>query len=277
MKVSLPADYHDHDSCPKTHARKMTARKVIPLNTGWQFKEAEKPDSKYLDVSQFPTNVHLDLLHHKLIPDPYIGKNELEVQWVGETAWVYRTTFPTPKAVYSAGVGGVKAVIAFDGLDTFATVVLNGKTILETDNMFTPERVDVTDALVKDEGAENEMVISFDSAYLRGWKLVEKYPDHKWGVWNGDISRLAVRKTQYHWVSADFKRNQNEAEPSMLTGAHRDGTGVRHCSPAVPGDPSTSRSTSLTSQTSTPASTLIPRSTPQRSLHMQPLKEKLVL
>jgi beta-mannosidase len=172
-----------------------TSREVIPLSAGWQFKQADKPDEEYRAVGQFPTNVHLDLLHHKLIPDPYIGKNELEVQWVGETIWVYRTAFASPSTA-----AGAKAVIAFDGLDTFATVVLNGTTILETDNMFIPERVDVTDVLAKGEGAQNELVITFDSAYLRGWKLVEKYPDHKWGVWNGDVSRLAVRKTQYHWV-----------------------------------------------------------------------------
>jgi beta-mannosidase len=159
------------------------------------FKQADKDDDAYLPVAQFPTNVHLDLLAHKLIPDPYIGKNELDVQWVGEKVWVYQTKFASPDTA-----GSSKAVLAFDGLDTFATVVLNGKTILETDNMFVPERVDVTEMLAKD-GGENELFITFDSAYIRGWKLVEKHPDHKWGVWNGDNSRLAVRKTQYHWVS----------------------------------------------------------------------------
>ena len=172
----------------------MGSKVVIPINKNWQFKEADKEDSAYLPVGQFPTNVHLDLLHHKLIPDPYIGKNELDVQWIGETVWVYKTTFASPD-VPSTG----KAVLAFDGLDTFATVVLNGETILETDNMFIPERVDITKVL-KTEG-ENELVITFDSAYLRGCQLVEKHPDHKWGCWNGDVSRLAVRKTQYHWVS----------------------------------------------------------------------------
>lgn len=171
----------------------MEPRTVIPIDKNWEFKQADKEDSKYLPVGQFPTNVHLDLLSHKLIPDPYIGKNENDVQWIGEAVWVYKTTFPSPKVGSSA-----KAVIAFDGLDTFATVVLNGKTILETENMFIPERVDVTADLKKD-GGENELVITFDSAYLRGWKLVEKFPNHKWGCWNGDNSRLAVRKTQYHW------------------------------------------------------------------------------
>jgi beta-mannosidase len=175
----------------------MAPRTVLPIDKGWQFKQAEKEDSEYLPVGQFPTNVHLDLLHHKLIPDPFIGKNELEVQWIGETTWVYKTTFEGPHV----GAGS-KAVLAFDGLDTFATVVLNGTTILETDNMFLPERVDVTKTIKS--GEQNELAITFDSAYLRGWKLVEKYPDHKWGCWNGDVSRLAVRKTQYHWVRFDL-------------------------------------------------------------------------
>lgn len=168
----------------------MTPRKIIAIDKNWEFRQGDKADSKFLPVAQFPTNVHLDLFHHKLIPDPFIGKNELDVQWIGEAQWVYRTTFQA-----DAVPQGSKAILAFDGLDTFATVVLNGKTILETDNMFTPERVDIT-AIIKDD---NELVISFDSAYLRGWKLVEQYPDHKWGCWNGDSSRLAVRKAQYHW------------------------------------------------------------------------------
>ncbi|EON96020.1 putative glycoside hydrolase family 2 protein [Phaeoacremonium minimum UCRPA7] len=169
----------------------MAPRTIIPIDKNWEFKQADKEDSKYLPVGQFPTNVHLDLLHHGLIPDPFIGKNELDVQWIGEAQWVYRTTFTAPSVT-----SGAKAILAFDGLDTFATVLLNGKTILETDNMFTPERADVT-SVVKE--GDNELVITFDSAYLRGWKLVEKFPDHKWGCWNGDSSRLAVRKAQYHW------------------------------------------------------------------------------
>ncbi|KAG9258178.1 family 2 glycosyl hydrolase [Emericellopsis atlantica] len=171
----------------------MKPTSTVAIDKNWQFKEAKKADSEYLPVGQFPTNVHLDLLHHKLIPDPYIGKNELEVQWIGETVWVYKTTFTSPK-----DLGKSQALLAFDGLDTFATVELNGQKVAETDNMFIPVDVDVTNVL-KNDGGENELVITFDSAYLRGWKLVEKYPDHKWGCWNGDVSRLAVRKTQYHW------------------------------------------------------------------------------
>jgi beta-mannosidase len=120
------------------------------------------------------------------------------VQWVGEAVWVYRTTFKSP-SLGSEGQKIVKAVLAFDGLDTYATVLLNGKEILKTESMFISERVDVTSYLNAD-GA-NELEITFESAYLKGKKIVEEHPDHKWGCWNGDVSRLAVRKAQYHWVS----------------------------------------------------------------------------
>ncbi|KAL6877101.1 glycoside hydrolase superfamily [Trichoderma novae-zelandiae] len=172
----------------------MAPRKIIPMDAGWQFGRTDVEKPGFLPVSQFPTNIHLDLLHHKLIPDPFIGKNELDVQWVGEVrAWQYRTSFKTPK-IGSQG----KAILAFDGLDTFAEVLLNDEKILETDNMFIPERVDVT-ALLNKTDKDNQLVITFDSAYLRGWERVEQLPEHKWGVWNGDHSRLAVRKAQYHW------------------------------------------------------------------------------
>jgi len=171
----------------------MPKHTITPIDKNWTFRQADKKDSKFLPVAQFPTNVHLDLIAHKIIEDPFIGKNENDVQWIGEVPWIYKTTFSSPIVPENA-----KAVLAFDGLDTYATVVLNGKEILKTEDMFIPERVDVTTLL--DTEGENELEITFESAYLKGCALVEKHPDHRWGCWNGDTSRLAVRKAQYHWV-----------------------------------------------------------------------------
>jgi beta-mannosidase len=171
----------------------MSKHTTTPIDKNWTFKQADKKDSKFLSVAQFPTNVHLDLIANKIIEDPFIGKNENDVQWIGEVPWIYKTTFSSPTLPENA-----KAVLVFDGLDTYATVVLNGKEILKTEDMFIPERVDVTDLLDTDD--ENELEITFESAYLKGCALVEKHPDHRWGCWNGDTSRLAVRKAQYHWV-----------------------------------------------------------------------------
>jgi beta-mannosidase len=87
--------------------------------------------------------------------------------------------------------------LAFDGLDTFATVKLNGHTILESDNMFVPHRVDVTQQLQL--GSGNVLEIDFASARLRAIEIREAHPEHTWVGFNGDMSRLAVRKAQYHW------------------------------------------------------------------------------
>lgn len=201
----------------------MTKRTVIPIDKNWVFKQAdanaESKTSKFLPVAQFPTNVHLDLIANDIIADPFIGKNELDVQWIGEAVWTYKTTFQASDL--SALSNGGKAVLAFDGLDTFATVLLNGEEILKTESMFISERVDVTAILKKD--GDNELEITFESAYLKGWKVVEQHPDHKWGCWNGDNSRLAVRKAQYHWVS-----NSKTFETSILTD-YRAGIGDLHC------------------------------------------------
>ncbi|KAH6711836.1 glycoside hydrolase family 2 protein [Leptodontidium sp. MPI-SDFR-AT-0119] len=189
---------HAFSSNPPTQSGspEMSKHTIIPIDKNWTFKQAENKDSKFLPVAQFPTNVHLDLIANNIIADPFIGKNENDVQWIGEVPWIYKTTFPSP-SLSEKDRATVKAVIAFDGLDTYATVVLNGKEILKTESMFIPERVDVT-TFLKKEG-DNELEITFESAYLKGCAIVEKYPDHHWGCWNGDTSRLAVRKAQYHW------------------------------------------------------------------------------
>lgn len=88
-------------------------------------------------------------------------------------------------------------MLAFDGLDTFATVKLNGEVILTSDNMFISHRVDVTNRMRY--GKVNVLEIDFESARLRAIEIKEAYPEHKWVGFNGDMSRLAVRKAQYHW------------------------------------------------------------------------------
>ena len=92
---------------------------------------------------------------------------------------------------------GTVTVLAFDGLDTFATVKLNGETILVSDNMFIPHRVDVTKEWKS--GSGNVLEIDFASARLRAIEIKEAHPEHVWVGFNGDMARLAVRKAQYHW------------------------------------------------------------------------------
>ena len=132
------------------------------------------------------------LIVYQRIEDPFLGFNELTCEWVGEKAWSYKVTLP---AVPAAG-DGMKHVLAFDGLDAYATVQLDGKTILESDNMFIYHRIDVTDHLRG--GKQHELKINFKPALVEAQKIKAAHPEHKWVGFNGDMARLAVRKAQYH-------------------------------------------------------------------------------
>lgn len=126
------------------------------------------------------------------IEDPFLGFNELKAEWVGEKPWSYKVSLPS----VSATGKGTKHVLAFDGLDTYATVKLDGKVILESDNMFIYHRIDVTDKL--QVGKESVLEIDFKPALAEAQKIKDAHPEHRWVGFNGDMARLAVRKAQYH-------------------------------------------------------------------------------
>jgi len=134
----------------------------------------------------------VELIRYR-IPDPFLGFNELQAEWVADKAWTYKVDLPQ----VTEAEDGVTHILAFDGLDTFASVKLNGETILESDNMFIPHRVDVTKKLKS--GSSNVLEIDFASARLEAIKIKDAHPEHKWVGFNGDMARLAVRKAQYHW------------------------------------------------------------------------------
>jgi beta-mannosidase len=149
--------------------------------------------SKLLPAVERDGLVTSSQLNNLRIPDPFKGFNELECEWVGEKAWSYRLQLPQ---VPPASDGAVH-VLAFDGLDTFAEVKLNGETLSSTDNMFIPVRVDITSKLKQD--AENILQIDFDCAMFRARAIKDAHPEHKFVGFNCDMARLAIRKAQYHW------------------------------------------------------------------------------
>ena len=84
-----------------------------------------------------PGSVHTDLLAAGLIPDPYLDGNEQLLGWIGLTDWRYSTTF-----VWQPN-SSTQSEIVFDGLDTIATVELNGHRIGVTRNMHRRYRFDL--------------------------------------------------------------------------------------------------------------------------------------
>jgi beta-mannosidase len=102
---------------------------IQPLTGKWQFQQVGNKEWLSANV---PGGVHTDLLTNGLIPDPFAVDNEKRVQWVAESDWVYRTSFTCTDELLSEE----KVFLVCDGLDTLATVVLNGHELGHTDNMF---------------------------------------------------------------------------------------------------------------------------------------------
>ncbi len=120
----------------------------ISLNGTWLFKgfessidesrdhELAAPDYRASAWQEgiVPGVVHLDLMRNDLLRDPFLGMNEKEVAWVEKNDWWYRKEFEVSEALLRTN----QFLLRFDGLDTFATIWLNGTRLGTTDNMFIP-------------------------------------------------------------------------------------------------------------------------------------------
>ena len=74
-----------------------------------------------------PGDAMTDLLQHGRIDDPFVETNERTLQWVENENWVYRT-----RVLVSDHA--MESVLRFEGLDTYASIVVNDSLMLETDN-----------------------------------------------------------------------------------------------------------------------------------------------
>src|SRR5512147_707187 len=89
--------------------------------------------------AQVPGCIHTDLMAAGKIPDPYYRDNELKLQWVGEVAWLYSRSFIVPASL----LRHERVVLRCEGLDTFATLMLNGVEVGRAENMFRTWEFDV--------------------------------------------------------------------------------------------------------------------------------------
>ncbi|MFT3867477.1 MAG: glycoside hydrolase family 2 protein [Nibricoccus sp.] len=165
-------------------------RQYSLTTAGWQFRDATKRTP--WRPAMVPGCVHSDLKDQGLIPDPFWADNENTLQWIEERDWEYRASFNLPADFRSEG----NIELVADGLDTVATVILNGQEVARTENMFIAHRWEVKPLLRR--GA-NELVIRFGSAmkYIRNQR-----PNHKPREFNDPVGRCTVirkQQCQFGW------------------------------------------------------------------------------
>jgi beta-mannosidase len=129
-----------------------------PIRDGWTVTAVEGPTPDGIELKNVPAIVpgvvHTDLVREGLIADPFDGDNETAQQWIGSTVWRYQTTFDWTDD------GATRHDLVAFGLDTVATIELNGVLVAHTENQHRSYRFDVRGLLR--EGA-NELVITFSA------------------------------------------------------------------------------------------------------------------
>ncbi|MPY56888.1 glycoside hydrolase family 2 protein [Streptomyces spongiae] len=149
---------------------------ATPLTEGWTLRY----DGRALPAA-VPGCVHTDLLAAGVIPDPFLGRNETEVAWVGRREWTYETELPTtsgsssapdsPKAFGASGSSGHEQTdLVFEGLDTSAEIVLDGQLLGRVRNMHRSHRFDVT-------GMSGRLSVRFASAYTEAEAVRDRLGD----------------------------------------------------------------------------------------------------
>lgn len=148
---------------------------------------APQYDDYFWMAAEVPGDVHSTLKEHGLIEDPFFGHNDQKCRWVEEKVWWYRTVFQ-----YNGDlIPGEKIELIFEGLDTFATVYLNGVELGSTENMFIAFSFEVTREL---QVGANHLAVKFDPVHYRvGSQAVSSY-------WSGySKERVWTRKNQSHF------------------------------------------------------------------------------
>nr|WP_042270109.1 glycoside hydrolase family 2 protein [Nonlabens ulvanivorans] len=153
------------------------------LESNWSLLK-EVDYSLISDSVQIPSTVHKELL--PFIKHPFQGNNEDSLQWITEEDWIYETVFALDKETLTKE----HITLNFEGIDTYASIELNGHEILETDNAFLNWQVDVKAFLEE----ENELYVTIKSpleieaqkATLNPYTLPEG-------------NRIYTRKAQYQY------------------------------------------------------------------------------
>ena len=143
----------------KMNAWNKTVR--LDLAGMWRLDGTDGKGAAISCPAQVPGDVHSALFASGLMPDPYWGRNERDVQWVGRNDWTFTRTFEAaPDFVAHSAV-----LLRLEDCDTFATVFVNGVKVGETHDRFRRWDFDVRGAV---RAGRNEIRIVFASAWRIG-------------------------------------------------------------------------------------------------------------
>ncbi|MBR5261360.1 MAG: glycoside hydrolase family 2 protein, partial [Oscillospiraceae bacterium] len=128
--------------------------KTLSLNGSWSL---EIPGTSYGTVAAtVPGSVYNDLLTAKLMPDPFYRDNEMAALKLMDNDFHYSRSFTVDDSLLKADA----VCLRCEGLDTIATIYINGKKVGYADNMHRIWEFDVKDSLLI---GDNTISVHFSS------------------------------------------------------------------------------------------------------------------
>ena len=154
--------------------------KKVYLHDGWSLTDKALNDKL---AARVPGCLHTDLIAAGIVNDIFYRDNNDKYGWIENCSPVYELCFDAEPAD--------NVQLKFEGLDTFASVYLNGTHLGDTHNMFIPHSFDVS-ALLK--ARDNRLRVEFTSPV----KAVEGMPVAPGFAFTGD--RINARRIQCTYV-----------------------------------------------------------------------------
>ena len=146
-----------------------------------------------------PGSVVADLWRAGELPDPYVERNSLAIEWVAQRAWLYRRWVDVPERLER----GTRAWLRFEGVDYGSQVFLDGVRLGRHEGMFDPFEFEVAGRLRP--GERQELAV-----------LVEPAPITE--PQTGRTSRVRVHKSRmtYGWDFCPRMIHQGIWQPVSL-------------------------------------------------------------
>ncbi|MDD3154488.1 MAG: hypothetical protein PHS41_06440 [Victivallaceae bacterium] len=139
----------------------------IDLAGQWTLTSPQMPDKSW--TATLPGDNYSALLAAGEMPDPYWSDNENAVQHFADCVWEFHRIFEVSQAMLSHA----QVFLEMTMVDTFATVTVNGRKCLNTENMFRRYRTDVKKLL---KAGDNSIVVTFHPVLAEAEKENREQP-----------------------------------------------------------------------------------------------------
>jgi beta-mannosidase len=163
--------------------------KLIDTVPGGLLSMAPLDHPGMIDIAA-PGDIYLALYAAGRLPHPMADRAEAACAWVRDREWWYRADIDAP-----ACGSNQRVILDFEGLDTFATVWLNGAQVGTADNMFRRWRFDVTHLL---RTGANQLAVCFTPPAM-AIAPVAMPPFPMASSSSADNKRNFMRKAQFGW------------------------------------------------------------------------------